>query len=1323
MHKKQFVNSLFEENSTFSTVRQAEMVASLLDTVSTDIYSESQRFVFELIQNADDAATDSNNIVNFDFLSNFLIVSHNGKPFDEKDILSLTGAGASTKQGDPTKTGYKGIGFKSVFGKSERVTIFSAGYQFRFDKNHHETKLPWQIIPIWTDIADLNTEIQNNLSLNIFAVSTVIEIGKSDDLLDELLELLNNGQILLFLRKVSKIIVSKNGDIVLTIEKRAINQDISFDEIILYKNNQELSSWITKTFEQIPIPIETRDALEQDDKTPEKLKKILSTEISFAAKIEEGKIIPLKNEESLIFTYLPTKVTEFGFPFLINGSFLTNAAREGLHEDRIWNQWLFKLAAETIIDWLEILANSKYKFHILKMLTQSFDSSNALKRVFNSSFEIKAKEKAFIPSKSLTLKKTTEIIVDKTGLSDLSFIPTNVLINFINQKENSTFTIDSFVNKSLQRVDKLQLLGVKFFQLENLELFFLSSIFIKNHFPPQNYALIEYFYHKSLNDDDKEWIEKLKDIPFIYSKDNELKSPKAICFPSISFQTEFGDEVKVIHEEVYKKIEVNSKIKNWLEQLGVKEPSDTAYLENEIIGNIENCITIDNYLRITRYLFNHHKKSSFTEAHYKELQNLKLYTTTHEFISANQCFLSDLYEPVMKLETVNYVCKFVSRNYKGTADLISEWKTFFLRLGVVENVSLNEIRMSTSNAKQRYSYFLPFFQNNSTHRYDTNSGDVWYNNITNYSFTIYSLIEFSTEYEFSKLFWEKVLKTIFLRNRQDRGTASWQNKYELDENLFDWCIENAAIFPSTQKKCLKANELFINDKDIMDIAGSFLNVFDYQEPLSANWRKKIPFIEKLELEDYLIILEKIVEQTREEEILRKYNIKKIELIYNKIASLLPNFSEDRKQLIINWSKDNKLLSTNGRFEPANELKWVKIEGFMPSSETLKIIQFPEKIDVEQDVFEELISLFQVQIIDKFIPEFENTRIDVELKHKLQIILPYFIAILDRKKYIDYEQEFERVFSIISQSVFLNVSQIKLFFTYQSETIEGASPKVFKDLNKLYFTSKWKSPVIMFNLVPELTCLLDVKGLNDELRVLLQLEEPEIEDWLIEIGYDVLAIKTRKEYLKSKQEIQIDSWQTAINECLEEEILIIKDDEAEPYYIEEQEAEHRLENIKSFVPTTSPNEFTFENISVTNRTFTNIPPICKTNYSEIQNQEVRENVGHWCEEFVYEFLIKKTLFHEINWVNKDGESGLPYDFVFNQNGIKKFIDVKGTPSSHKDILYLSLNEWVFMFEKAENYSIYRVYNAGMESAKIEIIDNPSDSIKKGTILPNPIILQI
>lgn len=63
----------------------------------------------------------------------------------------------------------------------------------------------------------------------------------------------------------------------------------------------------------------------------------------------------------------------------------------------------------------------------------------------------------------------------------------------------------------------------------------------------------------------------------------------------------------------------------------------------------------------------------------------------------------------------------------------------------------------------------------------------------------------------------------------------------------------------------------------------------------------------------------------------------------------------------------------------NELKWIKIDGFTSASEKLKIIRFPENCDINSKTFEELISLFQVQIINKFIPTFENENKRIRIK--------------------------------------------------------------------------------------------------------------------------------------------------------------------------------------------------------------------------------------------------------------------------------------------------------------------------------------------------------
>ncbi|MFC3157179.1 sacsin N-terminal ATP-binding-like domain-containing protein [Chryseobacterium arachidis] len=413
-NKQEIIDDLFHKRSDFKDVDQAITMSNLLDTVSSDIYSESQRFVFELIQNADDAAKDTNNEVHFDFFQHSLIVSHNGNPFSEYDIKALTSAGSSTKKEDITKTGYKGIGFKSVFGKSDRVSIFSDGYQFRFDRSHFEETLPWQIIPIWTETGELQEEVQETVKKNKYAVSTIIEIDGVEQLETDLDELLNNGQILLFLRRVSKVSVSKNGQLLYLIEKRILNIETHFSQVILFKDDQEISRWITKTYGDIAVPEKTKQELKKDEKTPRKLRDAEMTEISFAAKIEDSKITALKDGESLIFTYLPTKVNDFRFPFLVNGSFLTNAAREGIHEDKVWNQWLFELIAEKILDWLVELSSTKYRFQILHLLPYKFSNEqNELKNPSTRASQRNLLQRILLLPRMVTFRKPRKLFLIK----------------------------------------------------------------------------------------------------------------------------------------------------------------------------------------------------------------------------------------------------------------------------------------------------------------------------------------------------------------------------------------------------------------------------------------------------------------------------------------------------------------------------------------------------------------------------------------------------------------------------------------------------------------------------------------------------------------------------------------------------------------------------------------------------------------------------------------------------------------------------------------------------------------------------------------------
>ena len=110
-------------------------LANLLDTVGQGLYSSKRRMFFELLQNADDCASESGTQVKFELSDTHFILAHNGMPFSKQDFDSIISAAKSTKSASKKKTGYKGIGFKSVFTNSTEVTIFSGGFKFAFNKS------------------------------------------------------------------------------------------------------------------------------------------------------------------------------------------------------------------------------------------------------------------------------------------------------------------------------------------------------------------------------------------------------------------------------------------------------------------------------------------------------------------------------------------------------------------------------------------------------------------------------------------------------------------------------------------------------------------------------------------------------------------------------------------------------------------------------------------------------------------------------------------------------------------------------------------------------------------------------------------------------------------------------------------------------------------------------------------------------------------------------------------------------------------------------------------------------------------------------------
>lgn len=136
-----------------------------------DRYDDRTHFIFELLQNAEDALSrrgDSQGPckVTFELTSTSLTLSHFGRPFDEADVRGVCGIAESTK--DKFSIGRFGIGFKSVYTFTDRPEIHSGDEDFAVEsyvqprRTDRTTRVPDEtqiVLPLKLDDGTARQEI------------------------------------------------------------------------------------------------------------------------------------------------------------------------------------------------------------------------------------------------------------------------------------------------------------------------------------------------------------------------------------------------------------------------------------------------------------------------------------------------------------------------------------------------------------------------------------------------------------------------------------------------------------------------------------------------------------------------------------------------------------------------------------------------------------------------------------------------------------------------------------------------------------------------------------------------------------------------------------------------------------------------------------------------------------------------------------------------------------------------------------------------------------------------------------------------------------
>ena len=1168
------INEIFNENININSPFQVVNLANSVESLATDIYSEDKRFIYELIQNADDAALNEDSELSIDILDNYVVISHNGAPFSSRDIRGLCSIGLGTKTNDTTKTGYKGIGFKSVFGQPEGIVyVKTENTLFRFDREYAKQKgwnqkwgnqkswekkngvvfnCPWQMMPILSKKSH-DRAADTVLDNKRYSVKTAIRINDSETLYHHINSFFGDAKFLLFLRKISKVTLTFKEHI---LELQRIKSELTDNIVTLQSNQQNISNWYVKNWVH-DIPKHIQNELKSDPKTPKKIQEMQKTEISFAIKVNKSldKIKLLEHGVSPLYSYMPTTVKEYNIPFIVNCNFLVDASREKIHKNRKWNEWLFQVIGyQTVECSSEFLSNNLFKQNQLSVFRNGIvsETDNLCEKI-NKGLRFGLDKFPILQDRNNNLCKLKEVVLDPFDLHKVDASFPDTFASFLNAtQEGLSIKGNSLIvlSEKNEILKKLEATVINENQLQD----FLSTNYLSKFITKaKNAKILNFLRPFELNDPSGKWYTVVTNNKLIINQDGELDYIKKVCFPiTIDTKNEFKNTL--INSDVYEAIEPNKKLIEWLEKLGVTDPGSIAFLEKEIIGGIKNCINTENYLNITNFIYDLHIENKLTIDHYVNLQELPL-KTNRGFKKANQTVLSIAFNPVTDFSKVLPNEAYLSDDYLTISKLI-HCKSFFKKLNVIDDIEflksskklsseLPAEYLNTSNAFAKdghdYPHLIGIFTPNSP------SSKV------SYYLQSFSFLEHSNKLDFSELYWERIFEKYQITKSSIETTPrnycpgreitnynlgqgltissldemNWgrymDNKTKVPGFVF-WYFQHVKCIPTCTGLKL-ASDTFTNSEYVKEIAGEYLPVFKVKTVVPEDWRELLKLKTKFSLQDLLYILDKVSLNLKSKGFINKENEKRIGLIYNELISWLEIDLENTAKVINDWLISHHLISTSKKNTSVNKLLYINIVGFENISNGIETILIPKNVDTKHPFFEKLLTAFRVKIINSFSYQAENEKVFYDLQIKLlKLIGPITLMLKNKMVINDLNRSLYERFLKISNTNFMKCYNIRPVFVHETEEFEGEVVMYHynKTQNIFLISENWKSPNVILNISYVLSKLLSAKRLEKEIMMMLNMDDCLIVEYLTSIGIKIEEYNTSEithEISKLVQELE------------------------------------------------------------------------------------------------------------------------------------------------------------------------------------------------------------
>ncbi|KAF2020387.1 hypothetical protein BU24DRAFT_487023 [Aaosphaeria arxii CBS 175.79] len=334
--------------------RHKAIEAAYTTSISEQLYSSKYRFLFELIQNADDSyyrksfslSRDQVPFLHFTVSQQNLIVETNEVGFTRENINAICATGKSSKKAkaEDQHIGEKGFGFKAVFAIADDVHIQSGLWSFRFRHRRGEDGLG-MVTPLEAPKVELPAFVTTRITLNLADRSE----NSYRKLLDAIREIPDTTiYFLQNLESISFKFAREDGKMVhISLEKYPLEQK-THTKINRYEKIDDAEHCDESHFREFSVVIRS---MPKDDRRKHTISATVKLAFPVMPKSGKPKIDALGSRH--VFAFLP--IQRLPIQFLIQSDFITSASRESV-VDCTWNDVICSGIADAFVRAIEQFA-------------------------------------------------------------------------------------------------------------------------------------------------------------------------------------------------------------------------------------------------------------------------------------------------------------------------------------------------------------------------------------------------------------------------------------------------------------------------------------------------------------------------------------------------------------------------------------------------------------------------------------------------------------------------------------------------------------------------------------------------------------------------------------------------------------------------------------------------------------------------------------------------------------------------------------------------------------------------------------------------------